>query len=118
MTGRDDDGMDDLFGKAPEGYPQTPGWKEPTTSRDAADAIESMAETIRGEALRALKQSRYYGRVGLTSDQVAKAIGRSILAVRPRITELKLMGLIIRTGERRLNDSGMLAAVWVATPWP
>jgi len=95
-------------------YPHSPGWKEPGTSREAAEAIESIAHTIRGEALRALKRSRAYTPPGLTPDQVAKAIGRSILAVRPRITELKIAQLIIKTGEKRLNTSGMRAAVWIA----
>jgi hypothetical protein len=111
----DDDDEPDLFGYEAKGYPDTPGWKESTTSRDAAMAVESMAETVRGEAFRALKQSRLYTPMGLTADQVAKAIGRNILAVRPRITELKVKNLIMRTGERRLNDSGLPAAVWVAT---
>jgi DNA-binding transcriptional ArsR family regulator len=104
----------DLFGDPAKGYPDTPGWKEPSTSRDAAEIMEATAETIRGEALRTLKQSRKCRPIGLTADQVATAIDRSILAVRPRITELKIMGLIDRTGERRLNKSGILAAVWVA----
>jgi len=96
------------------GYPDAPGWKEPTTSREAAEAIESIAHTIRGEALRMLKRSREYTPPGLTPDQVAKAINRNILAVRPRITELKIAQLIVKTGEKRLNVSGMRAAVWVA----
>jgi hypothetical protein len=96
------------------GYPDTPGWKEPTTSREAAEAIESIAITIRGEALRELKKSKQYTPPGLTPDQVAKAIGRTVLAVRPRITELKNRELIVKTGEKRLNVSGLRAAVWVA----
>jgi hypothetical protein len=114
-----DDDDPDLFGDLPyqgKGYPDTPGWKEATTSRAAAVLVESLAATVRGEALRALQQARHYSPPGLTPDQVAKAIGRSVLAVRPRITELKLKGCVVRTGERRRNDSGLPAAVWVAVP--
>ena len=105
-------GMKDLFGDEPyeSHYPEKPGWKEPTTSRAAADIIESNAETVRGEALRKLKQHP----AGLTADEVAAHIKRSILTVRPRITELKLMGLVERSGECRLNRSGIRAAVWWA----
>ena len=106
MSGDDDW---DLFGKGAEtGYPHTPGWKEPTTSRDAAEIIESSAETLRGEALRLLKAHPS----GLTADECADLMERSVLAVRPRITELKVLELIERSGERRKNRSGINAAVW------
>jgi predicted ArsR family transcriptional regulator len=46
-----------------------------------------------------------------TPDEVAAALARSVLAVRPRFTELKIDGLVRETGERRKNRSGRTAAV-------
>jgi predicted transcriptional regulator len=92
-------------------YPQSPGWKEDTTSREAAEAIESHADTIRARVLQALREWP------LTADETAYAIEESILTVRPRVTELFKDGRIFRTGERRLNRSGREAHVYRA-PMP
>lgn len=51
---------------------------------------------------------------GLTPDEVAGLIGRRIGSIRPRFTELKDMGHLIRTGNKRRNDTGGLATVWRA----
>jgi predicted ArsR family transcriptional regulator len=48
---------------------------------------------------------------GMTADEIADALGYSVLAIRPRVSELRNMGLIEPTGERRRNASGMSAAV-------
>jgi predicted transcriptional regulator len=47
-----------------------------------------------------------------TADEVADVLGRSVLYVRPTFSELVSAGLIIKSGERRPNISGKLAAVW------
>jgi hypothetical protein len=39
---------------------------------------------------------------------------RSSLSIRPRVAELKAMGKITPTGDRRRNESGMSASVWRA----
>jgi predicted ArsR family transcriptional regulator len=51
---------------------------------------------------------------GLTADEIAAALGESVLAVRPRVSELFHDGLIGKTGERRRNHSGLSAYVWRA----
>jgi predicted ArsR family transcriptional regulator len=61
------------------------------------------------ECLLALEQSG-----PMTSDEVADMLGRTVLAVRPRLTELKLKGLVVDTGTRRANDSGRMAAEFKA----
>jgi len=49
---------------------------------------------------------------GLTADEIAARIGESVLAVRPRVSELFHAGVIEKTGDRRRNASGLLAHVW------
>ncbi len=93
------------------GYPSSPGWKEPTTSRDAANVIKRTASNLRELALNAIVAS---GPTGLTPDEVALTLGRTVLAVRPRITELLKANKVERTGAWRRNSSGMNAAVFRA----
>lgn len=89
-------------------YPNSPGWKKDGTSKDAARRIKKCSVTLREQVLEVLKHEE------LTSDEVATALGKSILSIRPRVTELFSRGLIEETGARRLNDSGAFAAVWRA----
>lgn len=89
-------------------YPRSPGWKEATTSLDAAESIESHADTVRAHVLDVLTTRH------LTADEVASIIGESVLTVRPRITELFKDGKILRTGGRRRNMSGRYAHVYRA----
>ena len=95
------------------GYPKTPGFKEHTTSRDAADQMKRSAENLRGLVLAAYAEA---GTSGLTADEVAAKLDMSPFAVRPRVTELgpKHFDKLEKTGERRRNGSGMKAAVWRA----
>ena len=92
-------------------YPQHPGYREPTTSRDAAALIAKRSDMLRDRALTAL---RNVGERGLSSDEIASRIGEHINSVRPRITELQYANKIEKTGERRANASGAKAAVWRA----
>jgi hypothetical protein len=95
-------------GRDPVSYPRTPGWTEETTSREAAEAMEGRADTVRAEVLEALKTRP------MTADEVAQALHESVLTVRPRVTELFQAGRIGRTGERRKNRSGRDAHVFRA----
>lgn len=87
-------------------YPRSPGWKKDGTSKDAARRMKRTANTLRDQVLSALRYEP------MTSDECAAAIGKSVLSVRPRITELFKLGLIEESGVRRLNESGAFAAVW------
>jgi hypothetical protein len=88
-------------------YPAAPGFKERGgTSQEAAEAIEPRANTLRAKALAALELR------ALTPDEIADALGESVLAIRPRVTELFNLGRIEWTGEKRTNASGMRAKVW------
>lgn len=94
-----------------EKFPFSAGYKEPTTSLEAAQAIEKSgrAAILRDKCLKAIHASIW----GLTADETAADLGESILGVRPRISELRARGLIRKTDLRRRNASGMSASVWV-----
>jgi len=87
-------------------YPVLPGFQNDSTSRDAANSMLPELSFLRSECARILKGGDF------TADEVADAIGRSVLAIRPRITELYKLELIDDTGRRRPNDSGRKAIVW------
>lgn len=94
----------DLFTYA-ERYPQTPGWRPTDTSRAAAEQID--AGTLRAKVLQTI---RAFG--PLTADECAQRLCLSILSIRPRCTELRALGRLRDTGQRRANASGRHAIVW------
>lgn len=98
--------MPDLFG-----YPLSPGYKEPTTSRDAACTIAPSTPLLRERVFAAIRDA---GADGLTPDECALKLGIDEKAIRPRFTELgpRHAGRIIPTGERRRNESKLKAKVW------
>jgi len=103
-------GMKDLLGDTLF-YPAAPGFKEHTTSREAAERVTSTAETLRGLALQHL---RAIYPCGATADELAEQFNVSVLSMRPRISELRRKGEIVPSGERHTNSSGMSAHVWRA----
>jgi len=91
--------------EAAETYPHAAGWKEPTTSQDAAASVDTNAlQQLVRECLRA------HG--AMTADECAQQLGLSILSIRPRFSELRALGVIVDTGDRHLNRSGKRAMVW------
>jgi predicted ArsR family transcriptional regulator len=104
-------GMKDLLGDEPYSatYPDNPGFKERGgTSEQAAQSMTSSAATLRDLVHDTLK------RESMTADEVATRLGKSILSIRPRLSELRAKGMIIATGRARLNESGKPAQVWMA----
>jgi predicted ArsR family transcriptional regulator len=71
-------------------------------------AMKPKAPNLRQRALEVLKHEAF------TADEVAHALGESILSIRPRIAELHEMGCIFDTGVRRDNGTGKTAIVWTA----
>lgn len=92
-------------------YPTQPGFKSEGTSKAAAESMRPTAATLRAQCLALVK---FTPGDGMTADEVARAMRESVLSIRPRITELNKLNLIIDTGERRLNASGRRAVVWKA----
>lgn len=94
-------------------YPEYPGYKRRGTSKRAADSMAKRAPSLRERSLTALELFPD----GLTPDEIAAELGCSVLAIRPRISELGKMGKIVRTGQERRNESGLMADVWkIVTP--
>ncbi len=89
-------------------YPSQPGFKRSGTSRAAAEKIAPRAPTLRDMALRLMMDA------ALTADEVAAKLGKSVLSIRPRLSELNRMGLIYDTGRTRKNESGVSATIWRA----
>lgn len=105
-------------------YPYDPAKGKTETSRDAAKHMNltgesgvSRAATLREKSFNIILAS---GGTGRTADEVAKALGESVLAIRPRITELKKSRRIkVKRDQpagpyRRENLSGCAANVMVA----
>lgn len=91
----------------PVSYPSAPGWKADGPSREAARQETGRAETLRRRVLEAFEA---FG--AATADECAEELGESVLAVRPRLSELRAAGKLEDTGQRRRNASGKLATVW------
>jgi hypothetical protein len=89
-------------------YPLSPGHKVDGTSRLAAEDIRPRAGILRGRVLACLRAN------AMTADECAYALSESVLAIRPRFSELRALNQITDTGERRQNDSGRNAIVWRA----
>lgn len=83
-------------------------WKRGETSRQAAaDAAETAGE-LRARALAVIQHGP------ATADEVAQVLGKSVLSIRPRCSELVKLGAIRDSGQRRKNASGKSAIVWQA----
>lgn len=100
--------MKDLLGDTP--YPYHPGSKTGGTSAQAADAIAPRAGTLKALCLAEITKQ-----IG-APDEIAQRLGRSVLSIRPRITELVQMGLVRKTGQKYTNISGQQADVYERVP--
>ncbi len=87
-------------------YPHAPGHQDTDTSKEAAESIKPCVVSLRLACLSAL------GINPMTADEVASSLRKSILSIRPRLTELRRLGQIEDTGWRRPNESGKRAIVW------
>ena len=76
------------------------------TRREAQESLCERIERLRSAVLAALWDGP------ATADELASRIGASVLATRPRVSELYRAGLVRPTGRRRPNDSGKNAAEW------
>lgn len=101
--------MDDqisIFDVLKSYYPESPGYQRQQTSKAAANDMKENAGTLRSACLNVLATGDY------TADEIAEKLDKSILSIRPRITELNVKGRIEKTDLRRENNSGKLAIVW------
>jgi len=88
-------------------FPYAPGYKDVDTSKKTAQAIIAEADTLR-EKVAVL----YRSGAKASADKIAEALGRSVLAIRPRVSELVAQGKLQDTGMRERNASGHMAKVY------
>ena len=86
--------------------PNSRAGKGPTP---AARAIAPQAAKLRDRVFDVIAASPH----GMAADEVARALGLSVLSVRPRVSELKAAERICATNHRVKNDSGNHAKVWI-----
>lgn len=98
------------FSFAPR-YPETPGYSNPTTSKEAAKSVEPKAAALR---VRILAELQCRGTFGGTCDELEQAMSLSHQTASARLRELALAGKI-EEGGRRKTRSGRSAIAWVAT---
>jgi hypothetical protein len=90
-------------------YPIKPGWRDRSTSRQAAETIAASAANLRAEVLKLIRTTPG----GLTVHEAARRLRRSVPSVQPRFSELVRREEIKPSGQRRKNESGMSAKVWI-----
>ncbi len=100
-------------------YPGSPGYTDHDTSLAAAKLMAPAAQTLRDQVMVIYRAA---WPAGLTADEVAAKLNRSILSIRPRVTELRKLGELGTCaaepgpGAKKLtrkNESGAAAAVLV-----
>jgi|TARA_B110000444_G_C18828860_1_gene591948 hypothetical protein len=82
-------------------YPHKAGHRNIDTSIEVAKKVNKTLKRISKIVL--LELEKVYPK-GLTGTEIANKCNRSILSIRPRTTELKALGLIIDTEDRRKNE--------------
>ncbi len=92
-------------------YPDVAGFKEGLTSREAAEAIEAKGRA--GHLRDAVAAWYAKGWTG-TADECAAALNESILAIRPRVSELHMQHVLEPTGHKRRSTGGRPSHVWRA----
>lgn len=86
-----------------------PGHRFQDTSIEAAKHIANECAPIQREVLSVLAEA---GATGATTNEISARLRRDRGAVQPRTSELKLLGLIVDSKQRRKNASGVSAIVW------
>lgn len=91
-------------------YPDAPGHRGISTSIEAADAMAPKMARLQRMTFETIAGR---GAHGCTADEVSDLLGVDHRSTQPRATELKLKGLIVDSGMRRVNSTGRSAIVWV-----
>lgn len=94
-------------------YPNAAGFKGAAeTGREAAEAIAPQLGRLQRLVQDAVKARGTYG---LTPEEAANLLNIERVSVQPRFSELKAKGLVVDSGQRRLNPSSRKrAVVWVS----
>lgn len=92
-------------------YPHHAGFKDSTTSREAAENIEKSG---RAATLRHRVWTFFAMGGNGTSEDVANRLGEPFQAIQPRISELRKQGKVEPSGERARLSRGGMGHVWRA----
>ena len=95
------------------GYPNSPGHRGVDTSIKAAVSLAPKLGRLQRIVHAVIVAAGLYG---LTADEIAATLHMDRYSIQPRTSELKLKGLIMDSGQRRLNRTGKQAIVWIAVP--
>jgi hypothetical protein len=93
--------------------PAPPSQPHSATSRAAATAIRSGADTLRMTVYRWLLAR---GGTGATDEEMQDGIPMVPSTQRPRRVELQKAGLVVDSGDTRRTRSNRRAVVWLAVP--
>lgn len=91
-------------------YPDAPGFKRGETSFAASIYARDKAAFLQPKILKLLAVEP------MTADELAEALGETILNVRPRCSELRAKKQIVDSGDRRQNVAGHWQIVWRVLP--
>lgn len=96
------------YAAAMRSYPNAPGYRATDTSRAAAKAVEPKAGTLQAEVLRVLRE---HG--PLATFEMPRLCDATYRSLQPRTSELRRLGLIRDTGQRREDpETRKMAIVW------
>lgn len=90
-------------------YPHTAGHRGLGGSVEAAAVITPKLPRLQGAVLDVLEQA---GERGATGDEIAAALGWDKYRVRPRTAELRKLGRIMDSHQRRRSEAGIASIVW------
>jgi hypothetical protein len=99
-------GNDDLL----DMYPYYPGSQGGETSAEAAADLAPSLGRMQRMVTKAIADA---GEQGLTADEAAERAGLGRYTVRARTAELRRLKVIVDSKQRRFNDTGKRAIVWV-----
>ena len=92
-----------------------PAQRHSETSREAADAIEPKADTLRRLVLDFIRSR---GDQGATDEECQDALGMAGSTQRPRRVELQNLVMVMDSGRTRKTHSGRNAVIWIAVRKP
>lgn len=95
-------------------YPNAPGHRGIDTSIEAAGLMAPTLGHLQAITRRAILSA---GQHGATAHELCNRLNMERTSIQPRISELRQKRLIVDSGYRRRNASGVNAIVWVARPF-
>lgn len=91
-------------------FPHEPGHRGIDTSIEAAEGVAPSVGRLQELVLAAVTRA---GPQGLTVVEMSQRLGFDRMSIQPRFSELRAMGVIADSKQRRKNPSGINAIVWV-----